>query len=152
MNQSMELLDLKEQVPIHRPEMDFLSSFVGEWKVSGTMNGNETYEFLKEEFFLIYKWDREYGEEKHNGIGFLGFDSEEEKFVARFCDNLGYARTYDLIIMSSKFLLYGEHERAEISLSDDKQEIYVHWVHNQTGKWTTLCELRGEKVEPHERH
>ncbi len=138
---------IREQKPTHRGEMKYLSAFVGEWKVEGTMTGTETYAFLAEEFFLVYEWDRLYGEKKHKGIGFMGYDTGQEKFLAQFCDNLGYARTYDLIIMPFKFLLYGEHERAEISVSEDHQVLRVHWDVNKEGCWSTLCDLTGRKVQ-----
>ncbi|HXH75456.1 MAG TPA: DUF1579 family protein [Bacteriovoracaceae bacterium] len=142
----------EEEKPTKRLELEYLSAFVGDWQTEGrygsdvdNMHGTESYSFLENEFFLINKWTRSFGSHRHVGMVFLGYDTLKHKFISQSCDNLGYARTYEVFIRKDMIFLNGELERAKIHLSANKQELFIQWEINKKGAWSELCDLRGSR-------
>lgn len=141
-----------EEKPTRKIEHDYLKAFTGEWKTEGRyglephMSGFETYQFLEAGYFLINHWSRSFGHRKHLGTGFIGYDTMLRKFVSHSCDNLGYARTYDVELEPRLIKMTGPKERAEIRVSEDGMELSIHWEINQNGKWSALCDLKGSRL------
>ena len=154
-------VELKEQIseppPKRGPAHERLDAFVGNWAIDGRngegagraadtrVTGHETYEWLPGRFFLVYRWDRRFGDTQHTGIGVIGYDEPRDAYSAQFFDNLGYARTYDATVRDRVLTLTGAWERASISVGGGI--MMTHWERTTDGvNWLPLCDLTGTKA------
>jgi hypothetical protein len=154
-------IDLKDQTssqtPKRGPAHERLEAFVGNWKIEGRngegagraantrVTGHESYEWLPGRFFLVYRWDRQFGDTQHTGIAIIAYDESRNAYTARFFDNLGYARIYDATVRDRVLTLTGAQERASISVSGGI--MMTHWERTSDGvHWRPLCDLTGTNV------
>lgn len=147
----------RDAAPKRGPAHERLDAFVGNWKIDGRngegapvgadarVTGQESYEWLPGRFFLVHRWDRQFGDTQHTGIAIIGYDEPREAYVAQFFDNAGYARVYDAIVRDRVLTLTGPHERASISVSGGI--MMTHWERTTDRvNWLPLCDLTGTKV------
>ncbi|CAN5492175.1 hypothetical protein BH09BAC3_BH09BAC3_38510 [soil metagenome] len=141
-------------------ELQQLSIFLGKWQVEGQnhenapvgpgnkINGEETYEWMQGEFFMISKWDRQIGEVNHTGIGLIHYDTESGFFSADQYDNLGYNRTYLLVQDKNVWKLIGNNERATIEFNKNGNSFTENWdINSDDGAmWKPLCSLMGRRM------
>jgi len=154
-------LGLPGTTPHRRTEHELLAACIGVWKVEGVladhstrMRCTESYEWLPGKFFVLYRFDRQIGAQRHKGTGILGYDTNRNSHFAYFVDNMGFARTYDLRIDDNKWSFVGTWERATQSFNPRSNHMTAHWEHSNDGaSWRVLCEFEGrlETEEPSER-
>ena len=146
-----------EQSPRRGPAHDRLDAFVGRWTIEGRngegapgaantrVTGHESYEWLPGRFFLVYRWERRFGDTQHTGIAVIGYDDSRDAYTAQFFDNLGYARSYDATVRERVLTLTGASERASISVGGGI--MMTHWERTTDGvNWLPLCDLTGTKL------
>jgi hypothetical protein len=140
-----------------RPEHRLLDVFVGQWRVSGTsapggpgseVAGGESYEWLPGGFFLMNRWQRDFGAgNEHVGTGILGHLPEAPLFFAQSFDNLGYERRYDVSVEGRVWSYVGPWERARIEFAEDHQSFTARWELSKDGEsWSPLCDLKMTKL------
>lgn len=141
--------------PRRGPAHERLEMFVGAWDAAGRtfmpsdLTGRETYEWLPGEFFLVYRFDRTYGENAHRGLGVFRVDPADQSYSATFYDNLGYARDYAVTVDGRRWTLTGPWERATIEFSEDGQRLDEHWDRSDDGEnWLPLCDFSATRVNP----
>jgi hypothetical protein len=152
--------DTTDQTPEVLPEHHRLDVFIGKWRITGEnkagagkfantkVTGEETYEWMPGGFFVVNHWDRHFGDGRHIGTGFLGYDAMADQYSVHAFDNLGFMRTYEATPRGNRWTYAGKKERAEISFSDDGKTMTIHWDVTQDGsKWIPLCDLTGTKVK-----
>lgn len=136
-------------------EHELLKSFVGKWHIEGRnagddlteVTGEECYEMMPGDFFLTYRWKRNFGETEHVGIGVIGAETTGPKYFANFFDNLGYARFYEAKVGEATLTLLGKWERATIEIGGGGQTMMINWEQSKDGKaWRPLCSLIGTKI------
>ena len=149
-----------EEKPIIVPtkEHTLLEAFVGKWAVEGenypvgpneaqtTVKGIETYEWLSGGFFILYKWDRYFGFDNHNGIGMISHDELKHTFQLNNYDNMGYAKSYQIIFENESWNFTAESERAIIQFSADGNSFSEKWEVRDKLTWKTLCLLTGKRI------
>jgi ketosteroid isomerase-like protein len=124
-----------------------LGPLVGQWQVTGRtpesrVRGEESYAWLPGGFFLNYRWDRRVGEQRHEGTGIIGLDQASSGYSARFFDNQGFSRLYEVRAERGLISFYGERERATLLVN--AAGIEIHWEHlREDGAWGPLCDLEG---------
>ena len=153
--------DQEEQAQAHEPERGpaqaALNAFVGTWNVTGKnaegaqtaagalVTGEESYDWLPGEYFLIYRWQRRFEGNEHIGIGIIGFDMARQEYWAQFFDNLGYSRTYDVEIHGRELKYSGAWERARLLVHDDGDTMSISWERSVDGVWLPLCDLEATR-------
>ncbi|RZA14091.1 MAG: DUF1579 domain-containing protein [Proteobacteria bacterium] len=148
-----------EESPQARIHHSF-EAFLGIWAVHGRngssapdeaqteMSGTEVYEWLEGEKFMIYRWNRTFGEAKHVGIGIFGFDEEQQGVTADFFDNLGYHRRYSASVVGTEMHLLGKSERARIFVDPNGSGMRILWESLKDSHVTgILCELSGQRTQ-----
>ncbi len=140
------------------PGHEVLDRFVGHWAVHGQnplasvedgegVTGVETFEWLIGEYFLEYRWDRVLAHGWHHGVGLIGYDADERAFFAHFYDNLGYHRRYEVGVEPDKLTFQGNHERGELRLVSDSNQLRIHWERKRDDEeWTKLIDLAGTRT------
>jgi hypothetical protein len=149
----------EQQPPARGPEHEQLDRFVGTWSVEGwnrsdapvaadtKVTGEESYEWLPGQFFLVYRWDRQFGGSEHTGVGVIGRAESGDGYDAHFFDNLGYARTYEVAVRDGVLTLTGQWERATVTVDDGGDRMSIHWERSSDGRrWVPLCDLTGERA------
>lgn len=140
-------------------ELKKLQPFVGKWIVEGQnlsgapvapnteVAGVQTYEWLPGNFFLVEKWDRQFDNSEHIGIGMFGYDLAKHEFYLTNYDNRGFARTYDVDSYRHIWKFSGLKERATIIFSSDDQTFIEDWeILNDNFVWQPLCTLKSTKI------
>lgn len=140
------------------PEHELLIRLVGRWTITGRngaeapsapnapIAGEESYEWLPGEFFVLGRWDRRIGDGRHVGVSMLGRAVDASRYEAHNFDNLGYARRYVLSASGSTLTFSGEWERATYEIAEDGRSFRARWEISKDGStWGSLCELRGER-------
>ena len=141
-------------------ELQQLSIFLGKWQVEGQNHehvphgpcnkvaGEESYEWMPGEFFLISKWDRHVGEVNHIGIGLIHYDAESGFFSADHYDNFGFNRTYLLVQDRNVWKYIGDKERATIEFNRNGNSYTENWEvsHDHGATWKPLCSLLGRRM------
>ena len=146
--------------PDHGPSRQQLDAFVGRWIVEGTngtgapastgaeMQGTESYEWLEGEFYLINRWDRHFGQNRHTGISFIGYDSSLGEYFSQSFDNLGFAARYKVYVAEGALRFQGPEERAVLKLNADRSQIDILWEQSKDGlDWAELCHLIGHREQ-----
>lgn len=141
-------------------ELKKLQVFAGKWIVEGQnlsgapiapdteVAGVQTYDWLPGHFFLVGKWDRQFDNEEHIGIGMFGFDTENDEFILTNYDNMGFTRTYHVVSYRHIWKLTGEKERATIIFSSDGQTFIEDWeILTENYTWQPLCTLKSKKIK-----
>jgi hypothetical protein len=136
-----------------------LESLVGSWKIRGhnrsnvpgtpdsEVKGEESYEWIPGNFFLLYRWDRRFNEGSHKGIGLIGYDDKTQKYFMNSADSMGFARVYDLEFEDHAWKITGPWERAMIKIGTGGQLMKIHWEFTQDGKkCQPLCDLLGQRM------
>lgn len=145
--------------PSKGPAHKHLQPFAGHWKVHGfngatapgaadqPVIGDEIYEWLEGEYFLLHRFDRQQGIERFTGIGWIGFDQASGGYLSYSVANTGHLRIYEVEISPRKLRFDGEHERAVIELNASANTMSVLWEHTSDGvNWWKLCELHGHRL------
>jgi hypothetical protein len=151
-----------EQTPELGPEHQRLEVFAGSWKVEGENKsqapdapnthvlGEESYEWLPGGFFLVGRWDRQFGEGggDHTGIGILGYDAEKRTYFSRSFDNLGFWRDYEVRNERDRTWTFtGERERATFVFNKAGDSFDARWeIRGDNSRWQPLCELHAIKT------
>ena len=149
-----------DRPPTRSAEHHHLEAFVGRWRLEGRngegaplaagarVTGEERYDWLPGEFFLVTRWARYMGDADHRGIGVIGRDVTTGEFTVHSFDNLGYSRTYHADVQRGKITFTGKWERATMSVSDDGRTTTAHWEITTDGStWLPLCDLEGTRLE-----
>lgn len=162
----MTQLELQEKIgprntttPTKGPAHHQLRAFVGHWKVHGfnesdgagtaerAVIGDEIYEWLEGEYFLLNRFDRQQGIERFTGLGWIGFDAASDGYLSYSIANTGHLRVYEVEVSPRRLRLFGEHERATIALNVAGNTMSVLWERSPDGKnWSKLCELHGHRL------
>jgi Protein of unknown function (DUF1579) len=147
-----------EPKPVRGAEQEKLGVFVGDWRGQGVsgdgtpMTTSEIYDWVEGRFFLSNRFDQQVGKNRHTGVGVLGFDPNSRSYFARFVDNLGYNRQYEVRDEGRgvwRFL--GERERAFLTFDGDK--LKIHWDYRPDGgDWAVLCEFECVNQRPSAMH
>ena len=129
-----------------------LHACIGNWRASGELDGGggmrclESYSWISGEFFIEYRFDRDVDHNKHVGVGLIGYDEARQEYFGFFVDNMGYARTYHLMIEGSTWTFIGKWERATITFEPERNRMKAHWEHSSDGReWKLLCEFEGSR-------
>jgi hypothetical protein len=141
-------------------ELKKLQPFVGKWIVEGQnlsgapvapnteVAGVQTYDWLPGNFFLVGKWDRQFDDSEHIGIGMFGYDLTKQEFYLNNYDNLGHAVTYDVDSYRHIWKFAGVKERATVIFSNDGQTFIEDWeILNDNFVWQPLCTLKSTKIK-----
>lgn len=136
-----------------------LEIFAGKWKIEGKnfpdaptsgatpVQGEDSYEWLEGNFYLIEKWKHQFEMGEHQGISVLGFDEVEHKLFTRNFDNIGYERKYIMEQENNKWNFIGDNERATRIFSSDGNSFTEHWEIKTAGEqWAPLCVMHGTKL------
>lgn len=129
-----------------------LRACIGDWRVSGQLAAGddmkcmESYSWVPGEYFVEYRFDRDVGANKHDGVGVIGYDDTRDAYFAFFVDNMGYARTYEVTIRDSTWTFVGRWERGTITFEPERNRMKAHWEHSSDGReWKLLCEYEGAR-------
>jgi hypothetical protein len=149
----------QQQPPVLTDEHKLLDAFVGKWKVEGQnkegapvapntkLKGEEVYEKLPGDFFLVSRWEHRFDGGAHIGSSTLGYDPVKHTYTIQNVDNMGYARTYTGGLNNGKWLFTGEFERVTIEFRDGGQSKTENWdVLSNDSDWLPLCEMRATKI------
>lgn len=66
----------KQQIPEPNPDLKSLEKMVGTWKLSGGIEGTQTFEWAEGDFFLIHRFDFEQGGRKIKGMEIIGHEQK----------------------------------------------------------------------------
>ncbi len=150
------------KIPLPQPpeELKQLHLFVGKWMVEGQnligapqapfaeIIGVQTYEWLSGNFFLVAKWDRQFDNTEHLGIGIFGYNRETQDFYLTNYDNNGFMRTYRVDSYKHIWKFHGKKERATIIFSADAFTFIEEWeILDDNYTWKPLCTLKGTKLK-----
>ena len=148
-----------EPAPVLTAEHELLNVFLGRWKVEGQNKaaapvapntpvvGEESYEWLPGRFFIVYYWNRHFGENAHLGIGTIGYDPVKHTYTMQNYDNMGYARTYTGGLNNGIWLFTGDNERVTIAFEGDGT-MKAKWdILSDDSDWLPLCELTETKIK-----
>lgn len=156
--------DLKEFIskrnslqPEKGPENEYLKAFVGHWKIDGRNGaeapeapgakilGDETYEWMAGEYYLIGKIKRTLDGENFEGLGWIGYDSFSDGYLNFLIVSTGQSRIYEVEVSEEKIVFSGRSERAQMRI--DNGVLTVNWEFTPDGKsWKTLCDYTGTKI------
>ena len=141
------------------PALQHLKPFVGHWQVEGQnltgaltgvdaqLRGEQVYEWLPGNFFLLSRWNRQFDDTQHAGLGIIEYDQESRFFHSRNYNSLGYARNYKLYQEQNAWKLDGPNERATIEFAPDGNSYAEYWEISEDGLgWTPLRRLEGKRV------
>jgi hypothetical protein len=133
---------------------------VGTWRVEGRnddaapaaagaqVRGQESYEWMPGGFFLVCRWDRRIGDQRHVGTGVIGHDPDSNSYTSENFDNLGYHRGYDISVRDRTWTFSGRYERASMVFSEDGRTFTVTWeISKDSDRWQPLCKLQGTKLD-----
>lgn len=145
--------------PEEGPGHHHLNAFVGSWRVDGKnsptastdsgaiVSGEETYEWFEGDYFLINHWDRQIGNSRFTGMGWIGYDGSTGKYLSYSISNSGFLRIYECEVDDGEIKFNGENERALIKLSADGNTMSVLWEHTlDQKKWNLLCQMTGHRL------
>jgi hypothetical protein len=147
-----------EQAPVITEELRRLDAFLGTWTVVGEnkgaapnapntpVAGEESYVWLPGRFFLLGRWDRRFGDDRHIGISIVRYDPATRQYSAYNVDNLGFARTYRVTERDGVWSFTGDRERATWALAADGRTMAIDWEMTRDGEtWAPLCHLDATK-------
>lgn len=143
--------------PSRGPSHFHLDAFTGRWKSEGTnfsadgksenFFGEDCYEWLTGEFFLVNRFDRPAPSGAFSGMGWIGYDPVSGGYLSYSISNLGYLRIYEVEIIEGEMRFTGDHERAVLQLSPDRHELRGHWEQSQDGHtWKPLCDFNARRA------
>ncbi len=140
--------------------LQHLKVFIGQWQINGQnldgaplgadlpVTGEQSYEWFPGHFFMISRWERQFGDGQYTGLGIISYDPATHFFSASNYDNLGYARTYKLYQEHGAWKYVGEQERATLEFSPDGNTYNEYWeIAEEGGNWMPLCRLEGRKIK-----
>jgi hypothetical protein len=140
-------------------ELQKLHVFAGKWLVEGqnlsgapidantAFTGVQTYDWFPGNYYLVGKWDRQYNNEEHIGIGMYGFHTRTNEFYLTTYDNGGSERNYSIDSYRHIWKLSGENERGTIVFSADEQTYIEDWEIFKDYQWQPLCTLKCSKLK-----
>lgn len=148
------------KIPLPCDELKKLQIFAGKWIVEGQnlsgallapnteIAGVQTYDWLPGNFFLVGKWDRQFDNDEHIGIGIFGYDPTTQEFNLTNYDNMGFVRDYHVSFYRNIWKFNGEKERATIIFSSDGQTYIEDWeILKDNYSWQPLCTLKSKKIK-----
>lgn len=142
----------------NRPEFQHLDALVGCWQGSGITSADgktrhvhavDTYEWPEDGGSLLHHWEwRIAGQRDFLGTEKISFDERTHAFSARMEDNAGHSVSYDALVEEGgSLILEGAKQRAQISLTADKQHLAAEWEFWKEGEhWQPLCDMRWERA------
>ena len=77
----------------------------------------------------------------------MGVDPANGRYFARWFENHGYYRHYDVDVAGSVWTLSGKTERARISFSEDKRTQTITWEWRPEDGWLPLCDQIARRVD-----
>lgn len=149
---------VEKPIIVPTKEHTLLEAFVGKWIVEGenfpvgpneahtAVKGVQSYEWLAGGFFIIYKWDRYFGPNSHQGMGIISHDELHHTFQINNYDNKGYVRIYQISYKNEAWHFTGGNERATIQFSSDGNSFSEKWEICDKKNWKTLCLLTGKRI------
>ena len=66
----------EQQTPKPNPDLKYLDKMIGAWKLSGGIQGTQTFEWAEGSFFLVYRFDFEQDERRIKGIEIIGHEQK----------------------------------------------------------------------------
>ncbi len=143
--------------PEKGPENEYLKAFVGHWKIEGQngadapedkgikITGDEIYEWMDGEYYLIAKIKRNVGGKNFEALGWIGYDPFSDGYLNFSIFNSGHARIYEIEVSEEKIVFSGKTERAQMTIENGV--LKVNWEFTKDGKdWKPLCDYTGTKV------
>lgn len=138
MSESDETINTK-QPPIPNPDLKSLERLVGTWKVSGGIEGENTFEWTEGGFFLIQRFDFKRDGHPIRGIEIIGHEhlfggepsAEIKTRVYSFIDGLTLDYVYEMngdeltIWMEKK----GSSGYMTGRFSDDGNSLNIEWIY-----------------------
>ena len=159
----METIHKTRRVAVKLPEpaaeLKKLQVFAGKWLVEGQnfsgatvaantdFTGVQTYDWFPGNFYLVGKWDRQFNEEEHIGIGMYGFNSETHEFYLTAYDNMGHEKNYNIDSYRHIWKFTNENERGTIVFSSDEQTFIEDWEVFKNFQWQPLCTIKCTKLK-----
>lgn len=132
--------------------------WLGRWHAEGTVFhsdgtsspwiSDESYEFLEGGFFVIQRWNEYGSDEPFVGVGVLSYDLASDEYAARFFENHGNYRHYEVWREDNAWTFSGELERARYEFASDGMICEVHWECRPLGsaEWRTLSVRTARRV------
>lgn len=141
-----------KQSPKPNPDLKKLEKLVGTWKVSGDLQGTNSYEWMEGEFFLLQRFDFMRDGQPIKGIeiighekGFTGEPSAEIKTrVYSFTDGMTLDYVYEMdgdeltIWLDRK----GSDAYMKGTFSDDGKKMDIEWVYPGGGYTATVKKIK----------
>jgi hypothetical protein len=120
----------------------------GSSAASSTVSGEERYEWMPGNFFLVSHFDRHFSDgTRHTGMGVFKYDATTRAYSLHAFDNLGFARRYAVTVDGNRWKYAGDHERAEIVFGADGRSMQITWEIAKDGSaWRPLCDLTATKT------
>jgi hypothetical protein len=160
---TMETIHKTRKVAVRLPEPSLeikkLQVFAGKWLVEGqhfseapfaantAFTGVQTYDWLPGNFYLVGKWDRQFNDEEHIGIGMYSFHMDTKEFYLTTYDNMGYERTYKIDSYRHIWKFTNDNQRGTIIFSSDEETFIEDWEIFKDYSWRPLCTLKCTKLK-----
>jgi hypothetical protein len=145
--------------PAPTPETQRLSAFVGRWHTKGqvaespyspavTLDGTDSYEWLRGGFSLLHYTDSAFGENMFHGIEIISFDISRGAYFAAFSDNQGGAGWEEIRADGNTWRWHGKNvmgvkfHRCTVVFDDDGMT--AHTLHEQSEddiNWKTWIQV-----------
>lgn len=145
--------------PDKGPSYTHLIAFAGHWKITGTkgpknssyqadtVSGEEVFEWLDGDYFLINRFDRKTAGSRFTGIGWIGYDKVSSGYLFYSISNLGYFRIYEVEVNETKIKINGETERGVLELNNEENILSIYWEQSKDGQnWDLLYDLTGHRI------
>ena len=159
----METINKTRKVAVKLPEpaaeLKKLQVFAGKWLVEGQnfsgapfavntdFTGVQTYDWFPGNFYLVGRWDRQFDEEEHVGIGMYGFNLETHELYLTTYDNMGHEKNYNIDSYRHIWKFTNENERGTIVFSSDEQTFIEDWEVFKNFQWQPLCTIKCTKLK-----
>ncbi|HET6227770.1 MAG TPA: DUF1579 family protein [Bacteroidia bacterium] len=159
----METIYKTRKVAVKLPEPSIelkkLQVFVGKWLVEGQnfseapfaantdFTGVQTYDWLPGNFYMVGKWDRQFSEEEHIGIGMYGFHPDTRELCLTTYDNRGDERAFTIDSYRHIWKFTGKNMRGTIIFSSDEQTFIEDWELLKNFAWVPLCTIKSTKLK-----
>ena len=153
------------QQPVRSQLHDALEMFCGQWRAEGLAyndpnqsiaepkahpqrwNSTHSARWHNGRFFLLHDETAHVGPEPFDSFSVMGFDAQSGRLFARFFDNQGHERRYDVNVDGRRWTFDGATERALIDFSADGRTQRIVWEWKPRGRWLPLCERTAVRVD-----
>lgn len=143
--------------PILGEAHERLRAFVGNWQVEGKSYadgstvewlGEESYEFLEGDYFLVGHFHAKVGKDAFNGMMVIGYDEGRDEYFSTQYDNSGFSPSYQVFADGDRWTYKGSRQKAVIRFEEQGHAMLIHWdwKPKEDAEWTPLCDLRATKM------